>query len=337
MRLQAAAALLGMLASSHVHAEVDRAAFIRLSASVLKVEAIRAQGGYSLGSGVVVAPGMIVTNCHVTRDARQVHVLRGGARWRVESQASDPEHDLCALRVPGMKAEAVELGSTGTLRIGQSVTALGYTGGGMQSSSGIVVGLHRLDGSSVVRSSNWFNSGASGGGLFDDDLNLVGILTFRLRGGESHYFAAPVEWLQALLADRTRYREIKPLEASEIAFWQKPIDTQPNFLKAAILERNRDWLGLETLALEWARTAANDPEPWYLRGVALDHMNRLSDARQALERSVAIEPAFSEAWFRLGMVLTRLRLAAQAHVALERLQALKSGLALELANAIDQI
>ena len=41
---------------THSHAEVDRASFISLGASVLKVEVLRAQGGYSLGSGVVVRP-----------------------------------------------------------------------------------------------------------------------------------------------------------------------------------------------------------------------------------------------------------------------------------------
>jgi hypothetical protein len=330
--------LLGALVAVPSRAEIDRADVIRLSASVLKIEVLRTQGGYALGSGVVVAPDMIVTNCHVTRDGREVYVLRGGARWRVESQASDPEHDLCALRVPGMKGTPVPIGSAETLKPGQSVTALGYTGGGgLQNSAGHVVRLHRHDGGHVVRSSNWFNSGASGGGLFDEHLRLVGILTFRLRGGESHYFAAPVEWVRALLADRTRYREVRPLGASDMAFWQRPVDLQPNFLKAAILERDADWLGLETLALDWARSAANDPEPWYLRGVALDQLNRLGEARQSLERSVAIEPTFGLAWFRLGMTLTKLGLIDQARTVLERLQSLESEFAKDLAEAMQRI
>ena len=54
---------------------IDRAGLVALSASVLKVEAQRVQGGYNLGSGVVVAEGRIVTNCHVTRDAVAIHIL----------------------------------------------------------------------------------------------------------------------------------------------------------------------------------------------------------------------------------------------------------------------
>ena len=101
-------------------AEVERTAFIKLAASVLKIEALRMQGGYSLGSGVVVGTEQVVTNCHVTRDAREIYVLRGGVRWRVLAQASDADHDLCVLRAPGLVADPVEIGSTRGLALGQS-------------------------------------------------------------------------------------------------------------------------------------------------------------------------------------------------------------------------
>ena len=43
-------------------------------------EAPRALGGLALGSGVAVAPGQVVTNCHVTRDATEIRVVSRGAR-----------------------------------------------------------------------------------------------------------------------------------------------------------------------------------------------------------------------------------------------------------------
>ena len=58
-----------VLAATPTRADMDRAVLFGLSASVLKIEALRVQGGFALGSGVVVAPETIVTNCHVTRDA----------------------------------------------------------------------------------------------------------------------------------------------------------------------------------------------------------------------------------------------------------------------------
>lgn len=300
--------VLWVLAATPARADMDRAVIIGLSASVLKIEALRVQGGFSLGSGVVVAAEKILTNCHVTRDALIISVLRGGARWLAASQLSDVDHDLCLLRVPGLQARVVTLGQADRLKPGQPLTALGYSGGmRMQNSQGEVLALHRLDGSRVIESSNWFSSGASGGGLFDEDLHLVGILTFRLRGGEAHYFAAPAEWLQAMLdaPGQDGYSEVAPDRSQQLAYWQRPVLDQPMFLKAALLQRDEQWSELESMAAEWARADASDPEPWYLMGVALAQMNRLPEAQHALECSLAIEPASTAAWARLAPVYAR--------------------------------
>jgi serine protease Do len=296
---------LWMLATTPARPEVDRALLLSLSASVLKIEVTRVQGGYSLGSGVVVSADTLVTNCHVTRDALKINVLRGGVRWLATAQQSDIDRDLCVLRVPGLEASAVPLGHAERLAPGQMVSALGYTGGlGLQSSQGEVIALHRVDGGRVIQSSNWFSSGASGGGLFDEELRLVGILTFRLRGGEAHYFAAPVEWLRAMLDAPLAgaYAEVGPDRSKRLAYWQRPVLDQPRFLKAALLQRDDQWPELESLASEWARADASDPEPWYLMGVALAQMNRLPEAQQALECALAIEPGSSAASARLASV-----------------------------------
>ncbi len=228
LALVACAVLIGNAA----HADVDRAAFIALSSKVLKIEATRQQGGYALGSGVLVAPQRLLTNCHVTRDAREVHAYQFGVRWRAVAQVSDVPRDLCLLTVPGLAGEPVALGASTTLKPGQSVSALGYTGGlGLQNSPGEVLVLHPYDGAQVIQSSNWFTSGASGGGLFDDDLHLVGIMTFRLRGGPAHYYSVPVEWLADLLA-REGAQAIAPLAPDAQAFWQRPTELQPGFLHA---------------------------------------------------------------------------------------------------------
>ncbi len=303
MKRLLSALLFAATSSAPALAEIDRAAFVALSASVLQVEALRGQGGFGLGSGVVVGPERIVTNCHVTRDAREIRIVRGGVRWRVQAQAADVVHDLCVLRVPGLAAQPVRIGRANRLAIGQSVTALGYTGGiGLQNSAGEVHALHRMDGAVVVQSTNWFTSGASGGGLFDDELRLVGILTFRLRGGEAHYFAAPAEWLAPLLDERIEERPVEPLPAEAIAYWQRPLESQPEFLRAAVLERDGNWAALWPLATAWTRADETDPEPWYLLGVALDRLDRHPDAQQALECSLALAPGYVPARRRLARI-----------------------------------
>lgn len=316
-------------------AMVERSLLVALSASVLKVEAQRAQGGFSLGSGVIIAADKIVTNCHVTRDAIAIHVLRGGVRWQADAQASQPDLDLCVLRVPGMRGAPVELGDSAQLVPGDAVAALGFTGGvGLQVSDGEVISLHRHAGGSVVQSSNWFTSGASGGGLFDERSRLVGILTYRLRGGAAHYFSAPSSWLLPLVSESASFRPIAPLADAPLAYWQRPLSSQPRFLQAAALAQAQQWPELLTLSTAWAADDSLDAEPWFLRGLSLERLHQLEDAQVALETVVRREPSCLPAWHRLGLVLIQRGQLAQARAALSRLNGRQADLADDLQQAL---
>jgi hypothetical protein len=288
--------VLGLSAAPQVLASTaDPAKLVRLAGSVLRVEAPAASGALAIGSAVTIAPERVVTNCHVIRSARAVYVIRGGVRWQAQTQASDVERDLCLLHVPGLVSAPVPLGSAAQLAVGQQVAALGFTGGAnIQRSLGDVLELHQYDGSRVIQSSSWFSSGASGGGLFDASGALVGVLTFRLRGGEAHWFAAPVEWVRQLLDGeprRTPAAPASPLDADRIPYWQRPGILQPRFLRAAVMQRDRAWADLVQLSREWLDSDATDPEPWQLLGTALQRLDRLSDARHALECAFQLAPA----------------------------------------------
>ena len=230
MRLLPLPCLLLVACLAPLPLQADTPPPISLGLSVLKLEARRVQGGYSLGSAVVVGQGELITNCHVTRDAVLLQVLFRGQRWTVTSQAVDMPHDLCLLRVPDLPAEPVPLHDTQALQAGQPVFAVGYTGGmALQASNGQVVAVHPMDGGQVVQVNNWFSSGASGGALFDSAQRLIGVLTFRKPGGEAHYFAAPVEWVRRLLP--LPGSAVAPLDASTLPYWQQPVDKQPAFLQ----------------------------------------------------------------------------------------------------------
>lgn len=297
VKLLVFAMMLGWGLPASARTGLDPGTLVKLSTSVLKVEAIRTRGGYSLGSGVVVGAERVATNCHVTRDARAIAVLQGGLRLPVQSQDVDAYHDLCVLHVPGIDGDrAVRFGPPHGLAVGQSVIGIGHTAGALQSSVGKVLALHRMDGGRVIQSSNYFNSGASGGALFDVEFRLVGILSFRLRGGASHYFAVPTEWLARPLQDDQRQNAAgRPSSRGQLAFWEQPLDVQPLFLRAAVLENEGDWRALQPLAADWTRDDASDPEPWYLLGLALARQGVPAEARRALECALAIAPELESA------------------------------------------
>lgn len=324
-----------LMATCSAQATADRAAFMQLGSRVLQVEAVREAGGLSLGSGVVVAAQRVVTNCHVTRGSGEIFVVWGAVRWRVVAQAADTAHDLCLLDVPELPSTPVTFAPTSDLPAGQSVTALGFTGGiGIQLSPGEVVAAYRYDDAHVIQSTNWFTSGASGGGLFDDEQRLVGVLTFRLRGGAAHYFSAPVEWVQRLVQDRQALRPVRPRLVGPDGYWERPVAEQPTFLRAVALERDGRWSELESLAEDWSRRDAGDPQPWYLSGRALVELDRLGEARAALERCLTVEPRYPAGWFQLGRLWARLGQTDRAREALARLQPLHPELATALGKLI---
>jgi len=326
--------LLGCSLSLPAVASLERERLFEVAASVLKIEVVRQQGGYSIGSGVVVADGVVVTNCHVTQSAVSINVLRGDQRWRVEAQARDAVHDLCLLRVPRLGAPRVTLGRSAELKNGQVVAAVGFTGGqSLQSSTGKVIELHRLDGGYVIQSDNWFSSGASGGALFDEQLRLVGVLTFRLRGGLLHYFASPVEWLAPLLADSQAFRPVAPAGLAgpaDLYYWQRQPPMQPAFLQAAALLRDSKWTELEALARRWSESDADDPAPWNALARALDGLGRLGAAAAALEQSLKLAPTAGPAWLHLGQLALRQGERAKAQAIRQQLEALDPTLAASL-------
>lgn len=316
-------------------AQMDRAPLLAVAPSVVKIEAISDDGRYQLGSGVIVADGKVVTNCHVTRHASKVQVVKHGVRWSVSHQRADMARDLCMLSLPGLEGEAVPIARAVGLRPGQPVMAIGYTGGvGMQLSEGAVIALHRWSGSKLIQSSNWFSSGASGGGLFNAEGALVGILTFRLRGGAAHYFAAPADWLIDRLHDAEGYVPIAPLPG--FSYWERRAELQPLFLQAAALERSRQWQALAELAERWTLESSDEAEAAYLLGVAYDELGRGSAAAAALQRSLVLDPGYSRSWARLAQLYKRMGREGDARIALRGLADLDPTQARELSNQLER-
>src|SRR5206468_12182712 len=79
----------------------------------------------SLGSAVVIAPGTLVTNCHVLRKAHSVSVGHENVSYGATLDAPDPERDLCILKVRNFKAPAVQIGDPAALKTGARVYAVG--------------------------------------------------------------------------------------------------------------------------------------------------------------------------------------------------------------------
>ena len=250
------------------------ATFVPLSASIVRVEVNRLHGGLSIGSGVTIAPSVVVTNCHVTRDAAAIRISGSGRRWDVDGQYADTAHDLCFLRAPAWHGSPVVLGGSRGLRSGQEVAALGFAGGtAIMMRFGHIRALHALEDARIIESDAAFTSGASGGGLFDTNGVLIGLLTFRLRGSGATYYSVPVQWIRDRVPAEHQWTDVQPLHGA-LAFWQGDTERLPYFMRVARLDAEERWGELLDLADHWSSAHPQDAEPLLVRAKALQKLNR---------------------------------------------------------------
>lgn len=157
---------------------------------------------FSRGSGVAVGGGQIVTNCHVIEQAVQIRVRQGSTEYLATPSTSDTYLDLCMLNVPQFSGPAVARISVKSLRVGQTVYAVGAPYGLERTlSQGLVSALRDTAEGTVIQTSAAISPGSSGGGLFDAQGQLVGITTFQTKSGQNLNFAVPADWLDTM---RTR-------------------------------------------------------------------------------------------------------------------------------------
>ncbi len=164
-------------------------------------------------------------------------ISQGSARWLADSQAGSAGHDLCVLAVNGLKLPAVRMRPAQDLMWDERVVAAGFEHGGtaLVTAIGTVKSLYRYDEGMVIRTSAAFDFGSSGGGLFDEAGNLVGLLAFKARTGTDLRFALPSEWLVPGSAVAAKFEPIDPGSPAS-AFRERSATNQPAFLGVALRE-----------------------------------------------------------------------------------------------------
>lgn len=177
--------------------------FSKVSTSVWSVRTFDAQERpLRAGSAVVIAPGRLVTNCHVLAKASSFVIKQDNVTYGATLEYPDPGRDLCQIKVANFTAPPVALAPAGSARVGQRVYAIGNPRGFENTlSEGILSGLRGGDSEArLLQTTAAISPGSSGGGLFDSEGRLLGITSFAARDGGSLNFAMPVEFLAELPA-----------------------------------------------------------------------------------------------------------------------------------------
>jgi serine protease Do len=155
------------------------------------------------GSGFIIsADGLILTNAHVVRDAKDVTVkLSDRSEYAAKVLGSDPVTDVAVLRIDAKGLPTVRLGDPRQLAVGDPVLAIGAPFGFEQTATqGIVSAKGRsLPGDAVVpfiQTDAAVNPGNSGGPLFSGNGEVIGInaqIYSHTGGYQGLAFAIPID------------------------------------------------------------------------------------------------------------------------------------------------
>jgi serine protease DegS len=166
----------------------------------------------SAGSAVVIdAEGYLVTNFHVVEAVAEINVIFSDGRFsEPEVIGVDAETDLALLKVDMGAIPAIPLGSSGQLRVGDVVLAIGNPYGLSKSvTQGIVsaTGRGEIDLNTFenyIQTDAAINAGNSGGALINVRGELIGINTAVLQqdsGTEGISFAIPVDLVRGVVEE----------------------------------------------------------------------------------------------------------------------------------------
>jgi serine protease Do len=155
------------------------------------------------GSGFIISEdGLILTNAHVVRDAKDVTVKLSDRReYTAKVLGSDPVTDVAVLRIDAKGLPVVRLGDPKQLAVGDPVLAIGAPFGFEQTATqGIVSAKGRsLPGDAVVpfiQTDAAVNPGNSGGPLFSGNGEVIGInaqIYSQTGGYQGLAFAIPID------------------------------------------------------------------------------------------------------------------------------------------------
>jgi S1-C subfamily serine protease len=173
-----------------------------------------------VGSGIIVrSDGLILTNYHVVEGARSLTVtLPDGKDVSAQVAATDEAHDMAVVRAATSGLTAARLGDSSTIRVGETVLAIGSPLGEFTETvtRGILSALDRsitvrdeLTGqprqlAGLLQTDAAINPGNSGGPLINDAGEIIGINTAISQSAEGIGFAIPINNAKALIASIAR-------------------------------------------------------------------------------------------------------------------------------------
>lgn len=295
--------LLLTLISAHASiasAQPNIGEILAISDSLVQV-AVELPGGITgNGSGVVVSKEYVATNCHVLANAKGANIIKYRDAYQPIGLKADWKHDLCLLKFDNLPFKVAPMRDSSTLEYEEEIFSLGYPIGNNvpQPSYGSIKGSYPLDDSVVIRTSAAFAMGSSGGALFDQKFNLIGITSFKSPGSHGFFYNLPVEWIKALFDSP----DVLSLKTLDVPFWAVPLEQRPYFMQVVIPFQNKEWVSLKKIAQAWTLQEPKSSDAWYFLGLAEEGVNEVALAKEDLSKAQTLNNRHLDAMVALSNI-----------------------------------
>ena len=170
------------------------------------------------GTGfIITADGYILTNYHVIEDAYKAGLdvnvmMHDGTRYPAQIVGVEADNDVAVLKIDAVGLNAATLGNSDSLRVGDTVYAIGnplgelefsMTTGHVSAKDRSIVTEVKGDSITMFQIDAAVNSGNSGGPVYNARGEVVGIVTakYRSSGVEGIGFAIPISDAVAIAQD----------------------------------------------------------------------------------------------------------------------------------------
>lgn len=292
------AALVCIAASAaDAHALTPQEIYRVAERGVLVLEVLDQKGEVvSFHTALVVAPAKAVTQCDLLDGAASVRLRQGEAAYSATPGRKDSARNLCLLAVSGLDSAHSPTLRDDDPETGAQVYALSNAlGMGISIAEGVVSGIRKVRGESYIQFTSAIAPGSEGGGLFDADGRLVGVINYRQRDGQNVNFALPARWLKEI------EQRAESTDAAEA--WRA---------KALALERSASWQELAQHADGWAKALPDSAEAWLWLGFAQEQRKDWAATEHAYREALQREPGAIQAGTGLTNALLLLKKPQEA-------------------------
>ncbi|MFA7238889.1 MAG: trypsin-like peptidase domain-containing protein [Sulfuricellaceae bacterium] len=290
---------------------------------LVKQVTARVKASDSQGSGVVVSPSLVVTNCHVVGGAKSVSVEVLGRSYPATVVEENREHDVCTLELRAEHRLQPIKGARlfNTLEVGERVYALGAPLDlEFSFTDGIIAQTRVFKGGKLIQFTAPIGNGSSGGGVFDTEGRLIGLSSFMIsEKGSGQMQNANFAWSIDVFPARAKAAVLNSVQriGNGAASTPAPI-TSPDTTRGvqingqdqkdsvwAIAYQAKDYKSAITLA---RKRISDDPQLWlaWLRLAQSELLvNNLDKANSAIDRALQLNPNDDFSLYVKGVLLRK--------------------------------